>query len=37
MVCRELWIKELMVETCVTEGYVRRVDFGVNPEPVVIY
>jgi hypothetical protein len=29
-----------LVETCVTEGYVRRVDFctGVkNPEPVMIF
>jgi hypothetical protein len=31
------WIEELMVETCVTERYVRQVDFGMNPEPVMLF
>jgi hypothetical protein len=30
VLCREFWIKELMVETCVTEGSVRNVDFGIG-------
>jgi hypothetical protein len=29
-------MQELMVETSVTEGYVRRMDLGMNPEPVMI-
>jgi hypothetical protein len=37
------WSEELVVEMCVTEGYVRREDLGgnegiqsINPEPVMI-
>jgi hypothetical protein len=26
-----------MVETCVTEEYVRRMYFGMNPEPIMIF
>jgi hypothetical protein len=26
-----------MVETCLTKGYVGRVNFGMNPRPVMIF
>jgi hypothetical protein len=31
------WIEEPMVETCLTKGYVGRVNFGMNPRPVMIF
>lgn len=31
------WIEELKVETCVTEGRLCCLDFGMNPEPEMIF
>jgi hypothetical protein len=31
------WIEELKVETCVTQESVRRMYFGMNPEPEMIF
>jgi hypothetical protein len=31
------WIKELMIGMCVAEESVRRMYFGMNPEPMILY